>query len=46
MAVNVETIEFQKDSVRIALKSMLPLIDKDMHDIELRLAPVLNYLTC
>ena len=45
MAVHVETIGLQKDSVRIALKSMLQRIDKDMCVIELLLVPVLTYLT-
>ena len=45
MAVHAKNIEFQKDSVRRALKSMLSYIDKDTPGIESRVIPVLTYLT-
>ena len=45
MAVHVETISLQKDSVRRVLKSILPRIDQYLHGIELRLIPVSTYLT-
>ena len=45
MAIHVETIGPQKDSVRRALTTILPKLDKDLYRFELRLVPVLTYKT-
>ena len=45
MLVHAKTIGLQKDSVRRSLKHVLPRIEKDIHIIQLRLVPILSYLT-
>ena len=45
MTVHVETVGLQKNSVRWALKYVLPHIDKDRRFIELSLVPALKCLT-
>ena len=45
MSVHVETIGLQKDSVRRALKYIIPCIGKDLHGIELRLVTVWTHLS-
>ena len=42
MAMHVETIGPQQNSVRRALKIMLPKLDKDLYRIELRLVQILT----
>ena len=45
MAVHVETISLQHDSVRRALKITPHQLDKDLHSIGLRLVPMLSCKT-
>ena len=45
MVVHVETVSPQQDLLRRAPKIMLPRLDKDLHDIELRLVLILSYKT-
>ena len=45
IVVNAETIGLQKYSVRLALKLILPRIDKKNLEIEIRLVPVLTHFT-
>ena len=45
MAVHVETIGLHKYAIRRALKSIFHRIGKDLHGIELRVFPMMTYLT-
>ena len=45
MAIHVETIGPQQDSVCRALSTILPKLDKDLHGLELRLVAILTYKT-
>ena len=44
MTAHVETIGFQKGTVRRVPKHILPRIGKDLHSVEYYLVPMLTYL--